>query len=110
MMRREEDTSICRGGILADEMGLGKTWETIGLLLNRPVPTSLILVPPVLVGQWSDALAQAEIPHKMLISKQTWKTVVGKREGIQVLLSTYDRASRNMDTLRLESSDRMLCD
>ncbi len=101
MLRREHtDADYVRGGILADEMGLGKTWMTIGLLLNAPVSETLLLVPPVLCTQWSTALQQSGIPHRILgpPSKKgadgSWATVPGT-QPVAVTLATYDRAYRN---------------
>lgn len=132
MMSRESDDAIyCKGGILADEMGLGKTWETIGLLLNKPVSTTLILVPPVLQSQWDEALTKAGIPHRILVTSttkivrksknpdakpkaekpdNTWRIVEGSRKEIEVVLSTYDRAIRSIDTLNALSLQRIICD
>ena len=112
MMDRETDGRYVYGGILADEMGLGKTWETVGLLLNRPVPVSMILVPPVLQSQWAEVLCKSGIPHKILGSgvKNPWRTVAGERDMV-VLLATYDRATRHIDHIRSEwKVDRILCD
>ncbi len=112
MMDREDGGVYCNGGILADEMGLGKTWETIGLLLNRPVPYTLLLLPPVLQGQWSDALAQSEIPHTLVLGKTTFKKVRGKRENLHVVIATYDRAARYAAAIKAEYAefDRIICD
>ena len=117
MMDREKSTSaFCVGGILADEMGLGKTWETIGLLLNNPVPQTLILMPPVLQTQWSDALRKSNISHRILCPKNAywgqWNKVKvpEARKGIEVVLATYDRAARAVETLNEIGFQRILCD
>jgi SNF2 family DNA or RNA helicase len=118
MARRElEDAEYVRGGILADEMGLGKTWMTIGLLLNNPVPNTLLLVPPVLAPQWSEALAQSRIRHSVLRPPSakgagpTLTRVDGSVPDIHVTLATYDRASNNVAILTADTTyDRMICD
>jgi SNF2 family DNA or RNA helicase len=116
MIHRETDATFCAGGILADEMGLGKTWETIGLLLNNPVPQTLILMPPVLQNQWSEALTRASIAHTILHPKAAywgqWQKVkvAEPRDGIHVVLATYDRASRVVESLNEKGFDRILCD
>ncbi len=116
MIERETDATFCAGGILADEMGLGKTWETIGLLINNPVPSTLILMPPVLQSQWSEALTKANISHKILCPKNAywgqWNKVKvpDVREGIEVVLATYDRAARAVETLNEIGFQRILCD
>lgn len=118
MKQRESmDAPICRGGILADEMGLGKTWMTIGLMYNAPVAQTLLLVPPVLQPQWSEALQRSSIPHKILSAPSTkgaegcWR-YVGGTAGFSVILSTYTRAMNYMKA-HPETPfvvDRVICD
>ena len=57
-----------RGGLLAEEMGMGKTVEVLACVLSNPAPPewrlqgsrrrdeTLVLIPPVLVGQWRDEI------------------------------------------------------
>ena len=105
-LKRENDgDGICKGGILADDMGLGKTWQTIGLLLNAPVPKTLLVAPPVLIGQWMDALKASSIGCSELISR-TWK---GSRDS-SVFIITYDKVVRNLDLLRDVMWDRIVLD
>ncbi len=117
MMERENpDAPFCTGGILADEMGLGKTWESIGLILNNPVPNTLILVPPVLQSQWSEALKKSNISHRILNAKKSYwgQWIKGKVEepihGIEVVLATYDKATRAVEDLNEIGFQRILCD
>lgn len=109
MIEREFGGQFCNGGILADEMGLGKTWMTIGLLLNNHVPTTLILVPPVLQPQWSEALTKANISHRILSTGQKWTEYKGTRSQ-EVLLATYDRAARHPDLINKIGVNRVICD
>ncbi|NBT47110.1 MAG: DEAD/DEAH box helicase [Actinobacteria bacterium] len=114
MTARESETAqYVRGGILADEMGLGKTWMTIGLILNSPVASTLLLVPPVLLPQWAEVLTKSGIPHRILGAPAkkgtgaTFRIVAGRRE-MSVTLSTYCRATQNVETLG--AYDRIVCD
>jgi len=50
---RTDPVCNVRGGFIADEMGLGKTIMMIGVLLCNFVKRTLIVVPPVLIDQWS---------------------------------------------------------
>lgn len=116
MVQREAtDAPWFRGGVLADEMGLGKTWMTLGLLLNSVVPNTLLLVPPVLQPQWTDALKAADIPHRILGPPSakgaggSWRTVEGTRD-FSVTLATFERASRNTVLLSDTDFDRIVCD
>ncbi|KAI0187137.1 SNF2 family N-terminal domain-containing protein, partial [Astrocystis sublimbata] len=48
-----------RGGLLGDEMGLGKTIQAVSLIMSdypAKMPT-LVLLPPVALGQWQDEIA-----------------------------------------------------
>ena len=109
MMTRESETAVYfRGGILADEMGLGKTWMTIGLLLNAPVPSTLLLVPPALQSQWSEALSKSRISHRIFGTAGAWRRIVGN-PGIHVTIATYDRAWRNVKLIG-DNYDRIICD
>lgn len=47
---------LFHGGIIADEMGLGKTIQVIGLMCCHFVGNTLIIVPPILIPQWSAQL------------------------------------------------------
>lgn len=118
MMTREDETAeFIRGGILADEMGLGKTWMTIGLILNKPVDMTLLLVPPVLQPQWSDALCRANIQHRILCSVKAgngepfrYPVVTDPRPDILVTLATYDRATNEHERLSTDDYERIICD
>ena len=47
------------GGLLGDEMGLGKTIQAVSLIMSdypAKAPT-LVLLPPVALGQWQDEIA-----------------------------------------------------
>jgi hypothetical protein len=114
MMAREDPSAdYVRGGVLADEMGLGKTLEAILLMLNQVVPDTLLLVPPALQPQWSEALRKSAIPHRLLCPPtkggSRWTEVAGTRP-FQVTLATYDRAVHNLDLLKPILFDRIVCD
>ncbi|KAI2621562.1 hypothetical protein GGS21DRAFT_494601 [Xylaria nigripes] len=48
-----------KGGLLGDEMGLGKTIQAVSLIMSDyPAKTpTLVLLPPVALGQWQDEIA-----------------------------------------------------
>ena len=58
-----------RGGFLADEMGLGKTIMVIGVLVCNMLKKTLIVVPPVLIEQWSNQIYRTT-GHKPLIYRK----------------------------------------
>lgn len=51
--------SYITGGLLCDEMGAGKTNETLALLMNNPLPQTLILVPKAVVENWTTCAVRA---------------------------------------------------
>jgi SNF2 family DNA or RNA helicase len=99
-------------------MGLGKTYTTIGLLLNTAATKTLILVPPVLQPQWSEALSKSGIMHRILSAASKkgvegcWHDVIpaGELKHPRVTLSTYDRATNNISLLEDQTFDRIVCD
>jgi len=116
MQREVSRAEFVRGGILADEMGLGKTWMTIGLLLNNPVPETLLLVPPVLQPQWVEALTQSGISVRVLVpvakgkADSPWKLHPGTRPEMQVTIATYTRATNSIAVVGAQAYDRIVCD
>ncbi|KAI0438542.1 hypothetical protein F4803DRAFT_534649 [Xylaria telfairii] len=57
-MKAMEQTTW-KGGLLGDEMGLGKTIQAVSLIMSdypAKIPT-LVLLPPVALGQWQDEIA-----------------------------------------------------
>ena len=114
MSREDEAAEFIRGGILADEMGLGKTWMTIGLILNKPVFMTLLLVPPVLQPQWSEALSRSHIRHRILCGGKgerfQYPVVSEPRPDMIVTLATYDRGANMHEQLAAETYQRIICD
>ncbi len=116
MLRESSRAEFVRGGILADEMGLGKTWMTIGLLLNNPVPETLLLVPPVLQPQWVEALQQSGIAVRVLVpvakgkTDSPWKLYPGTRPEMQVTIATYTRATNCIAVVGAQAYGRIVCD
>lgn len=98
MMKREDNayeftvdqhTSFIYGGILADEMGLGKTISVVGLMLNNPVPATLVVAPLAVLGQWGDLAAKAGFSVFQLVNS-SWTPL--HRGGSNVLyLTNYER-------------------
>lgn len=83
-----------RGGFLADEMGLGKTITMIGLMLCNSLERTLIVLPPVLIGQWYLKIYQTT-GYKPLIYKK--KGFTDKEvEGARIVLVSYEGISVNI--------------
>lgn len=63
---RNDPIHNIRGGFIADEMGLGKTILMIGLMYANFVPRTLIVLPPVLIDQWTTQIYKTT-GHKPLV-------------------------------------------
>ena len=87
-MARREDKTI-KGGILADEMGVGKTIETIGLIVQRPVLYTLIIVPASLINQWKQELGK--FVSGLNISIHNFN---GKTKPINIVITSFVKSSR----------------
>ena len=105
-----DNTAYIYGGILADEMGLGKTISVIGLMLNNPVPYTLVVAPLAVLGQW------AEIANKagFNVFKQSgpfWDTVSthsSSKNGIYLV--NYERINVNPTATHERNWDRIIMD
>lgn len=99
MMKREDTpydftadnhTSHLYGGILADEMGLGKTISVVGLMLNNPVPATLVVAPLAVLGQWADIAAKAGFTVSQLGSS-AWTPLHLGTSSNELYLANYER-------------------
>jgi len=106
MIERELESALwCRGGILGDDMGLGKTWQCVGLIVNAPRAHSLIVAPPVLIGQWSAALTQSGISVRKLVGAKWIGTM-----GATVTLCSYGGVKSRASELTAQKWDRIILD
>jgi SNF2 family DNA or RNA helicase len=108
MIQRERDTNIC-GGFLCDEMGLGKTISTIGLLVNKPKPRTLVLGPLAVIGQWITALLSADGPAVFELVKKSWVLRGGSITNGRVYVTNYDKLESSPSCFTMYF-DRLICD
>ncbi|MDB6075787.1 MAG: putative helicase, partial [Verrucomicrobiaceae bacterium] len=108
------------GACLADDMGLGKTLQTITLLAAihegslKPLVDSnekrphLLVVPPTLLFNWENEVKVfcPELPVYEYTGKG--RSLIGIRQGI--VITTYDIARRDIDTLRNAEFDCVIFD
>lgn len=80
----------CRGGFVADEMGLGKTITLIGTMFVNFLKRTLIVVPPILLEQWSREIFKAT-GHSALIYYGSSKNVITPDvlSAAPIVLTTY---------------------
>lgn len=98
--------------LFADDVGLGKTISA-GLVLNelqtrKKVRRALILCPKVLLEQWKEELEK----HFGILSVYAVGGQLNDwlRQGIQVVITTYETARDRMDAIRAASFDMLILD
>jgi transcription termination factor 2 len=97
------------GGILADEMGLGKTISIIGLILNNPVPSTLVVAPLPVLNQWSAIAKQAGLT----VFRQTssgWELVAIGTLTESMYLTNYERIVIAPRATHTKPWDRLVMD
>jgi SNF2 family DNA or RNA helicase len=84
------------GGIVADEMGLGKTILMIGLMAVNKKPNTLIVLPPILISQWSDQIYKMT-GHRALIyhGQNKKKVTLTSLNDSRVVLTSYNAVAIN---------------
>jgi SNF2 family DNA or RNA helicase len=84
------------GGIVADEMGLGKTILMIGLMAVNKKPSTLIVLPPILISQWSDQIYKMT-GHRALIyhGQNKKKVTLTSLNDSRVVLTSYNAVAIN---------------
>jgi superfamily II DNA or RNA helicase len=107
------------GGILADDMGLGKTVQAIATLLSEredgldPGPT-LVVSPMSVVRQWTRELERfapglaVHLHHGP--DRLTGEAFVERALGWDVVVTSYDVATRDVETLERVPWDRLILD
>ena len=98
------------GGIIADEMGLGKTLTAIGAMVANPLPSTLIVVPPVLLVQWQKEIFRATGVQALVYHGAQKKQIqVGELGSNSIVLATYN-AIRPQNVLHEVKWDRVVFD
>lgn len=54
--RDGSDEVLVRGGFQCDDMGLGKTIQIASVILNNPLPSTLLIAPLAMIDTWSSVL------------------------------------------------------
>ena len=108
------------GGILADDMGLGKTVQAIATLVSEregadaPTAPTLVVSPMSVTQQWAREIARfAPGLHVHLHhgpSRLAGEAFVRAAQASDVVVTSYDVATRDADTLAGLTWDRLLLD
>ncbi|GGK21195.1 helicase HelZ [Pilimelia terevasa] len=106
------------GGILADDMGLGKTVTTLALLLHqreagRAGPT-LMVCPMSLVSNWEREAARFAPDLRVHVhhggGRLRGDALAAAVADHDLVITTYGTALRDLDELRAQPWDRVVCD
>ena len=107
---RENPPFGVRGGIIADEMGLGKTIQTIGLMFTNFLQRTLIIVPPVLIEQWSTEIYKST-GHRVLMYHNNLKFIsIEVLANSPVVLTTYKTISSSKSLIHKLEWSRIIYD
>ena len=108
------------GGILADDMGLGKTVQAIATLVSEradaehPLPPTLVVTPMSVTQQWAREIARFAPGLRVHLhhgpSRLVGAAFVTVARESDVVVTSYDIATRDVDTLAEIEWDRLLLD
>jgi hypothetical protein len=107
------------GGILADDMGLGKTVQAIATLVSEraggePVGPTLVVSPMSVTQQWAREIARFAPGLRVHLhhgpGRLTGPAFLAAARESDVVVTSYDIATRDVDTLSLVEWDRLLLD
>jgi SNF2 family DNA or RNA helicase len=100
----------CRGGIIADEMGLGKTIQAIGLMFTNFLKRTLIVVPPVLIEQWTSEIYKAT-GHNVLMYYKNLNHISNEvLANSPIVLTTYKTITSQSSNLNDLEWSRIIYD
>ena len=54
--RDSTENVLIRGGFQCDDMGLGKTIQIVSVIINNPLPNTLLIAPFAMIETWSSIL------------------------------------------------------
>lgn len=90
-----------RGGFIADEMGLGKTIMMIGLMLCNYLPKTLIVVPPVLIDQWTVQIYRTTGHNPLVYYGEDKKTIgLDELNAAQIVIVSYSSIAITKNQLK----------
>jgi hypothetical protein len=109
------------GAILADDMGLGKTVQAIAMLASEreefgpdALGPTLVVCPMSVVKQWGAEIARFAPTLRVHLhhgnERLTGAALTAAARTHDVVVTSYDIATRDIDTLALVTWDRLLLD
>jgi hypothetical protein len=106
------------GAILADDMGLGKTVQAIAMLVSEredgDVGPTLVVCPMSVAKQWIKELEKFAPTLRVHLhhgnDRLTGAALIAAASSSDVVVTSYDIATRDVDTLAQVQWDRLLLD
>jgi len=109
------------GCVLADDMGLGKTVQAIAMLLSEreqfgrdALGPTLVVCPMSVARQWVAEISRFAPGLRVHLhhgaDRLTGRTFAAEAERCDVVVTSYDIATRDVETLQLLEWDRLLLD
>ncbi|WP_432824360.1 SNF2-related protein [Dactylosporangium sp. CA-092794] len=106
--------SLGVGALLADDMGLGKTVQVLALeayLRERgPRPPTLIVCPLSVLGNWRREIERFTPGLTVRVHHGSARPAAGELGGADLVLTTYQVATRDVETLAAVAWDRVVLD
>jgi SNF2 family DNA or RNA helicase len=99
-----------RGGVLADEMGMGKTIQLIGLFMLNPQRKTLLIVPPILLKQWSAEIRKFTGHIATMYYGKDRKKIDLVNPKVLVVITSYETVVRDVAVFKDVAWNRVVCD
>jgi len=106
----EKEEGKRRGGVLADEMGMGKTIQMIGVFMLNPVKKTLLIVPPILVNQWSSEIRKFTGHVSTVYYGKDRKKIDLLDPKVMVVITSYETVVRDISSFKEVVWNRIVCD
>ena len=98
--RDSTENVLIRGGFQCDDMGLGKTIQIVSVIINNPLPNTLLIAPLAMIETWSTILKRAGCTVYE-VSKAKWKCMNAKA-SCAVYISNYEKLYHNPSIFKRE--------
>ncbi len=90
------------GGFIADEMGLGKTLLMIGLMISNLLPKTLIVLPNILIEQWTREIERTTGHCPLLVYGQEKKNITKEQfDNALIVITSYGTLVSHKNTTQI---------
>ena len=106
--RKGAGTVMVYGGFQCDEMGLGKTIQVIGMMINHPLPMTLLLAPLAMVETWTSVCRRAGMSIYHATGGQWFP--IEENGSMTVYITNFEKLYTTPRLFRGMSFDRVVLD